>query len=132
MATTNRKTGQTALVAVEEEDDERYRDFDAAREAQKPIRFKMRGQLYVLPSELPAEIILTQVEALEKEDIGSIVSLIQMILGEQNFKRMIYGDPKKQKQEKVDIKDLYELTQWVAARYGLELPGKENADSPPA
>jgi hypothetical protein len=132
MATSNRKPGQTALVAVEEEDDERYKDFDAARQAQKPIRFKMRGEMYVLPSELPAEVILADVAAIEREDVSSIVHVIKMILGEQNFKRLIYGDPKKPNKEKVDIKDLYSLTEWVAAKYGLNLPSKGGSDNPPA
>ena len=102
--------------------DKKYKDFDAAiTEAdKKPIKFKMAGAEYELPSQLPARVVLTQMRFMDEEggmSTNSLPEWLESLVGKENLETML--------NDGATWNQLDELLQWLLNEYGI---GGEDED----
>jgi len=112
--------------------DERYRDFDDALAEGEgtPIRFKVRGQEFELPPDIPAAVVLKAVRlrAEYPEDATiphlDLVELALAWFGEKDAKRLLDTGISELK--------LSEIVAWVMTQYGVPASaGNSSAPAPP-
>lgn len=96
--------------------DKKYKDFDAAiTEAdKKPIKFKMAGSEYELPSQLPARVVLTQMRYMDESGgmaTNSLPEWLESLVGKENLQSML--------DDGATWNQLDELLQWLLNEYGI-------------
>jgi len=105
--------------------DNKYKDFDAAiTEADKePIQFKMAGQEYELPSQLPARVVLTQMRFMDESGglpQNSLPEWLESLVGKDNLDDML--------DKGATWNQLDELLQWLLTEYGIAGDGEEEVE----
>ena len=74
--------------------DKKYKDFDAAvNEADgEPIKFKIAGNEYELPGQLPARVVLTQMRYMDESgamDANQLPVWLESLVGKDNLDEML-------------------------------------------
>ena len=74
--------------------DKKYKDFDAAvSEADgEKVTFKIAGDDYELPGQLPARVVLTQMKLMDGEgsmDANSLPLWLESLVGKDNLEKML-------------------------------------------
>lgn len=99
----------------------KYVDFDKFFKEKKgeKISFKMFGDVYKLPSSMPAMLMLELIRG-EKEDELSAEAVFKMmsaLLGEKNFNKLV--------DKGLTIDQMEDVITWVAEQYGVPVNDSE-------
>jgi len=75
-------------------DDKKFKDFDAAiSEADgEAVKFKIAGNEYELPGQLPARVVLTQMKLLDANgsmEVDSLPLWLESLVGKDNLEEML-------------------------------------------
>lgn len=88
-----------------------FKDFDDAVEAVEPIRFKLKGEVYELPGEIPASVVLMQLRSLADGGTINAMEWLTMLLGQETLDKMV--------QTGVSFPELVTLLNWLLQEYNL-------------
>ena len=105
--------------------DKKYKDFDAAlaEDAAKEIKFKLAGDDYVLPGQLPARVVLTQMRFMDESGgmpQNSLPEWLESLVGKENLNTML--------DKGATWPQLDDLLQWLLTEYGIAGDGEEEVD----
>lgn len=103
---------------------DKFKDFDeAVKEADNAkITFKVAGQTFECPAQLPAKVVLTQLKmqneqgGIDQKDIGE---WLRMLIGEAIFDKLIENN--------ISWQQLEELLGWLLVQYGI-VPSAEELE----
>ena len=101
---------------------DKFKDFDEAiREVNDAkITFKVAGQTFDCPAQLPAKVVLTQLKmqnelgGIDQKDIGE---WLRMIIGEETFDKLL--------EQNISWTILEELLSWLLVQYGIVQSAEE-------
>jgi hypothetical protein len=101
---------------------DKFKDFDEAiREVNDAkITFKVAGQTFDCPAQLPAKVVLTQLKmqnelgGIDQKDIGE---WLRMIIGEETFDKLL--------EQNISWTILEELLGWLLVQYGIVQSAEE-------
>ena len=106
-----------------------FKDFDADVEFEDvpPIRFKLNGETYEAPGEVPAGVVLLAMRGeLDLKKMDTIYQILELTLGKEGMERMIRSG--------VTSKRFYKVVTWLMMeQYGFEeqdVAEGESEDSP--
>lgn len=101
-------------------EDVRFKDFDDAVEAAKPIRFRVAGRDYEVSGDPPVKGILLMMRQGIKieEDPQAVVQLLEELVGAEQLEQML--------DDGVGIVKLQAIAEWLAEQYVLT-PGGDDA-----
>lgn len=112
---------------VDDQEHDRFRDFDADLGDIPPPRFRAYGRVYTLPREMPARTMLRFVRAKQgqPDDGWSVVeTLFVDLLGRDQYEQLI--------EDGASLSFLLRLQDWVMETYGLRIkdrsPGEAQAE----
>ena len=105
--------------------DKKYKDFDAALDeaANKPIKFKIAGNDYQLPGQLPARVVLTQMRFMDASGglpQNSLPEWLESLVGKDNLNDML--------DKGATWTQLDSLLQWLLTEYGIAGDGEEEVE----
>ena len=109
-------------------DDTRFKDFDDAVEAAKPIRFRVAGRDYEVSGDPPVKgILLMMRQGIRiEEDPQAVVQLLEELVGSEQLEQML--------DDGVGIVKLQAVAEWLAQQYVLapagDDAGEDDGDRP--
>lgn len=108
----------------------RYHDFDVAlaEEKREPVSFKRGGVKYILPSEMPA-IVMIRAERLKSEygdqsripDKEWCDNIFGKLMGTEQYENLLESG--------ISMDKLIDIQTWVLSQYGPELPKLEASEN---
>jgi hypothetical protein len=105
--------------------DKKYKDFDAAVDEAdaKEIKFRIVGEDFTIPGQLPARVVLTQMRYMDETGglpQNSLPEWLESLVGKDNLDSML--------DKGATWNQLDSLLQWLLTEYGIAGDGEEEVE----